>query len=339
MKHLGLEIVWESKLISSFVYRRVLYGNRVTKMLWKMVRRLIIKIDDEALCFMRVHGRDLVMPLSHALPLYLQGCPFYDRLPVRLAKFTNAKLNSVKCIDVGANVGDTIAAFKESLVAEKKHTNADIFLAVEPNPKFRRCLDLNWGNDQSVVILPYICSSSEGDATACVNELNGTASIDFSAGVVGENGKEFERKTIDSIVSQYKQHGDFNVLKIDTDGHDFEVLTGARDFIMKSQPFLYFEVDSFSNSKFVEDCLNMLEFLHEAGYGKIFIYDNVGNFMGVFDISAISCIKKLLFYKLTKEYYYFDFLLMKDCFVDEFYKLEVEYFVNAINDARLCQAV
>jgi FkbM family methyltransferase len=325
-------------LISSFVYRRVLYGNRVTKTLWNMARRLMIKIDGETLCTMKVHGRDLVMPLSHAMPLYLQQCPFYDRLPGRLAKFTNTKLNSVKCIDVGANIGDSIAAFKEPLVTEEKRSNADIFLAVEPNPKFRRCLDLNWGNDQSVIILPYICSSSEGNTTACINELNGTASIDFSANVVMANGKEFERKTIDSIVSQYKQHGDFNLLKIDTDGHDFEVLSGARGFIMKSQPFLYFEVDAFSNPKFVEDCLSTLEFLHEVGYGKIFIYDNFGNFMGVFEISDISCIKRLLFYKLTKEYY-FDFLLMKDCFVDEFYKQEVEYFVNAIKDTRLCQAV
>lgn len=326
-------------MISSFIYCRVLYGNRVAKKLWKIVRRLIIKIDDETLCSMRVHGRDLVMPLSHALPLYLQEFPFYDRLPARLAKFMNAKLNSVKCIDVGANIGDTIAAFKESMGAEKKHADPDIFLAVEPSSRFRRCLDLNWGDDQSVVILPYICSSSEGDTTAYISESNGTASIDFSKATEKKYGERFEKRTIDSIVSQYRQHGDFNMLKIDTDGHDFEVLAGAKDFIMKSQPFVYFEVDSFSNLKFVEDCLSTLGFLCKAGYGKIFIYDNYGSLVGVFDIFDTQSIKKLLFYKLTKQHYYFDFLLMKDCFIDEFYKLEVEYFVNATQNAKLCQAV
>jgi len=326
-----------SELISSFVYRRVLYGSRVTKRLWQILLRLIIKINDEASCSMKVHGRDLVMPLSHALPAYLRTFHFYDQLPARLAKFINTKLNSVKCIDVGANVGDTIAAFKGALSAEKQQENAGTFLAIEPNPRFRRYLDLNWGDDQSVVILPYICSSSEGTTIACVNELNGTASVNLG-GVVGEAGNKFEKKTIDSIVAQYKERGDFNLLKIDTDGHDFEVLSGAKAFIEKSQPFLYFEVDAFSNPQFVEDCVDTLEFLQQAGYGKVFMYDNFGNFMGLFETSNISCIKNLLFYKLTKEYYYFDFLLMKDQYVGEFYKLEVEYFVNAIKDVRLQQA-
>lgn len=326
-------------MISSFIYRQSLAGNRGAKKLWKVVRRLIIKIDDEALCSMRVHGRDLIMPLSHVLPLYLHELPFYDRLPARLAGFLKAKLNTVKCIDVGANIGDTIAAFKASTGAEDKHSDPDIFLAVEPSPRFRRCLNLNWGNDQSVIILPYICSSSEGDTTASINESKGTASIDFSNTASSNHDEKFQKRTIDSIVNQYKQFGDLNILKIDTDGHDFDVLAGAKDFILRSQPFIYFEVDSFSNPKFVEDCLNTLEFLCEAGYKRIFIYDNYGYLMGVFDSDDVSCIKKLLFYKLTKKSYYFDFLLMKDCFVDEFYKLEVDYFVNSTEGTELCQAV
>lgn len=287
---------------------------------------------------MKVHGRDLVMPLSHVLPLYLQVFPFYDRLPIRLAKFIKAKLDSIKCIDVGANIGDTIAAFKGSINSEKKPADPDVFLAIEPSSWFRSCLDLNWGNDQSVVILPYICSSSEGDATACINESNGTASIDFSNVSEKKTSDKFEKRTVDSIVGEYGRHGNFNLLKIDTDGHDFEVLAGAQDFILKSLPFIYFEVDSFSNSKFVEDCLDTLEFLYKAGYGKIFIYDNFGCFMGMFAIDDVTAIKKLLFYKLTKERYYFDFLLMKDCFVDEFYKLEVEFFASATRDTKLYQA-
>jgi FkbM family methyltransferase len=323
-------------LITSFVYRRVLYGNRVSKRLWNMIRRLIIKINDETPCNMRVHGLGLVMPLSHALPLYLHKFPFYDRLPARLAKFIRAKLNSVNGIDVGANVGDTIAAFKEQLGVEK-NADADTFIAIEPNPRFRKYLDSNWGDDQSVVILPYICSSSEGLTTACFAELNGTASANLS-GFIEDDQEGFEKRTVDSIVNQYKERGNFNLLKIDTDGHDFEVIAGAKDFIKEDQPFLYFEVDAFSNPNFVEDCLNTLEFLQETGYAKVFVYDNFGNFMGLFEVVNILCIKNLLLYKLSKKSYYFDFLLMKDQFVDEFYKLEIEYFVNEIKDTRLYQA-
>ena len=82
----------------------------------------------------------------------------------------------------------------------------------------------------------------------------------------------------------------------------------------------------------------MLEYLRTAGYEKLFIYDNFGSLMGLFETSDIRSVKRLLFYKLTKEHYYFDFLLMKDCFVQRFYQLEIEYFANALRDSRLPQS-
>jgi FkbM family methyltransferase len=56
---------------------------------------------------------------------------------------------------------------------------------------------------------------------------------------------EFEKKTIDSIVFENKKHGDFNLLKIDIDGHDFEVLSGAKEFISSSKPFVFLKLMHF----------------------------------------------------------------------------------------------
>lgn len=324
-------------MISSYIYRQVLGGNRLTKKLWEIVRRIVISVNKDASCVMLVHGLELEMPLSHALPRYLNDLPFYDRLPGRLSKFIRHKLGAVKCIDVGANVGDTIAVFKESLGVEK-NAFEDTFLAVEPNPRFRRYLESNWKEDKSVIILPYICSSTDGTAKASINESNGTANLNLE-NVDSMDQDIYEKKSIDSIVKQFIVHGDFNLLKTDTDGHDFEVLAGAKGFIKKFQPFLYFEVDAFSNHDFIEDCMNTLAYLREVGYRKLFIYDNFGCFIGLFQSGDVSNIKKLLFYMLTKKHYYYDFLLMQDGFVDDFYKLEVEYFVTALKDARLSQAV
>ena len=302
-----------------------------------MVRRIMVKLDADILCSMRVHGRTVTMPLSHALPIYLKDFPFYDRLLGRLAQFIRAELGSIQCMDVGANVGDTIAALKEPFVREKP-VGADVFLAIEPNPRFAKCLRSNWGGDNSVVILPYICSSSEGNTSARISENDGTATINLTGKESGGRPDGFTKRTIDSIVREYSEYGVFNLLKIDTDGHDFEVLGGARQFIADSMPFLYFEVDAFSNPRFLEDCLDTLEFLRAAGYSKLFVYDNFGSLMGLFEISDIRSLKRLLFYKLTKQHYYFDFLLMKDRFVEEFYQREIAYFVNAVTDSRLSQA-
>jgi histidinol phosphatase-like enzyme len=103
-------------------------------------------------------------------------------------------------------------------------------------------------------------------------------------------------------------------------------------------PFLYFEVDDFSSLKFVDDCINTLKLLEETGYSKVFIYDNFGNFMGLFELSDSLSLKNLLLYKLSKTSYYFDFLLMRDKFVAEFYQMELEFFVSELEDSRLYQA-
>ena len=324
-------------MISSFVYRRVLNGNRVTKRVCVIARRIMTKTDDGALCSMNVHGRDLIMPLAHPLPLHLNQFQFYDRLPGRLAQFIRAKFGAIKCIDVGANVGDTIAALREPFASEKSAT-VDMFLAIEPNPRFRKCLNSNWGGDGSVVILPYICSSSEGNTSARISEANGTAIISLEGTEAGGRHDGFTKRTIDSIVRELGEHGDFNLLKIDTDGHDFEVLGGAKEFIAASMPFLYFEVDAFSNPHFVEDCLGTLEVLRAEGYRRLLIYDNFGSIMGLFETDDILSLKRLLFYKLTKTGYYFDFLLMREQFVDEFYKLEAEYFMGALKNAELLRS-
>ncbi|ADL55305.1 FkbM family methyltransferase [Gallionella capsiferriformans] len=323
-------------MISSFIYRQVLGGNRLTKKIWGIVRRIVINLKEDTPCVMQVHGRELGMPLSHALPMYLNDLPFYDRLPARLSKFIRCKLGTIKCIDVGANVGDTIAAFKESVGVER-NASEDTFLAVEPNPRFRRYLGINWKGDKSVIILPYICSSTDGATKASINELNGTANLTLEH-VDSKDQDIFEKKTIDSIVQQFIAHGDFNLLKTDTDGHDFEVIAGAKGFIKKSLPFLYFEVDSFSNPNFIKDCLSTLSYLREVGYSKIFVYDNFGSLIGLFQTSDVTIIKQLLFYMLTKKAYYYDFLLMRDSFVADFYESEVEYFVTALKDDRLSQA-
>ena len=150
-----------------------------------------------------------------------------------------------------------------------------------------------------------------------------------NSGHINDENK-FEKRTVDSIVVEFEDANKFNLLKIDTDGHDFEVIRGSRDFIISMQPFVYFEVDSFSNSDFAADCIETLNFFNIAGYGKVFIYDNYGYLIGVYSTEDIYTISQLLFYKSLKTHFYYDFLFMKNDFVDEFYACEVEYFKEVI---------
>ena len=156
--------------IATIVYKQYLaHSKGVRKRIWFYVREALIKVLNDPTCSLPVHGRDLKLPLSHLLPDFLRLHPFYDQLPQRISEFIHQKQGHLSCIDVGANIGDTIAAFY------KKDT--DTFLAIEPNPKFNKLLAENWGWNKNIIVVSDICSSGSSESTFVIQEKGGTASV------------------------------------------------------------------------------------------------------------------------------------------------------------------
>jgi FkbM family methyltransferase len=308
--------------IATTVYKQYLASTGIRKRAWFFVRMVLIKLLSDPTCSLPIHGLRLKLPLSHLLPDYLKQFRFYDRLPQRISEYIHQKQGYLCCIDVGANVGDTIASFY------KKDT--DIFLAIEPNPKFNKLLVENWGWNKNVTVVSDICSSSRSEGKFVIQEKNGTASV-----LQSENGIKMSRRPLDEIVNDHPLITNANVLKIDTDGHDFEVIAGSERLISRNLPVVLFECDAFENTNYVEDCLRTLKFLKQSGYNYFLLYDNFGNLMGRYSFSDLSPFQNLLFFQLTSNFYYFDILVMKDEDIFQFYKAEIDYFADKIANKSL----
>lgn len=268
----------------------------------------------------------LYLPSSHALPTYLREYPYYDRLPKRLGQKILELNGRIIGIDVGANIGDTIAAFQNS--------NSDLFLAIEPNPHFAKYLYLNWGTFDNIIISENLCSSHCGEINVEFKEKNGTASIQTLKG-----NEKVICKTLDKVIEENPIFLNANLLKVDTDGHDFEVLKGAKKLICQNQPTVLFECDLFNNDNYISEMLDVLNIFHEANYSQAIFYDNHGYLIGKFSIQDNKEIKNLLFYQSVSKLLYFDVLLINDEFIDVFYKTELEYFINEISNKKLKQDI
>ena len=309
--------------IATLVYKQYLASRRgIRKRIWSYVRKALIKLLNDPNCSLPIHGKCLKLPLSHSLPDFLRLHPFYDRLPQRISEYIHQKQGHLSCIDVGANIGDTIASFY------KKDT--DTFLAIEPNPKFNKLLTENWGWNKNIIVVSAICSSESNEDTFVIQEKNGTASV-LQAG----NGIRMSRTSLDEIVNDHPSMASANVLKIDTDGHDFEVIAGAKRLLTRNLPVVLFECQPFENTNYVEDCLNALKYFKEIGYNYFLLYNNFGNLMGRYSLSDLSPFKNLLFFQLTTTLYGFDILVMKDDDVFQFYKKEIDYFADKISNKSL----
>ena len=143
-------------------------------------------------CILKIHGRPLRIPLSHMLPVYLKEFQFYDRLPKRISEYIHSKKEKLINIDVGANIGDTISALS--------FNNSDVFLAIEPYPKFYELLVQNWGSNKNVMLSNDICSNKSGEFENIMIEQGGTASISSSP-----NRTLKYARTLDDIIKDYPE--------------------------------------------------------------------------------------------------------------------------------------
>ncbi|MFH1902882.1 MAG: FkbM family methyltransferase [Candidatus Omnitrophota bacterium] len=309
--------------IATVVYKQYLAsrkGNR--RKIWSFVRKVLIKTRGDPTCSLLIHGRRLKLPLSHSLPDYLKQYRFYDQLPQRISVYIHQAQGRLNCIDVGANIGDTLACFYKD--------DTDIFLAIEPNPKFNKLLVENWGGNKNVTVVSDVCSSISEEGTFIIQEKKGTASI-----VQTENGITLNRKSLDEIVDDHSFARNANVLKIDTDGHDFEVIAGAKRLLSRNLPVVLFECYDSENTNYVEDCLRTLKLLKQIGYNYFLLYSNFGNLMGRYSLSDLTPFRNLLFFQLTSDFCYFDILIMKDEDLFPFYKAEINFFVDKMSNKSL----
>jgi FkbM family methyltransferase len=163
-------------------------------------------------------------------------------------------------VDIGANSG--IYSYELTRLYDK-------VIAFEPNPAAAKPL-VSW-NSAKVNVLTYALSDQPGVArlfvpTSAGIEMNGWASLDRDNCPDAEGLVELqvELRSLDSFGLK-----DVGFIKIDAEGHELEVLRGARDTIMASRPHLLIEI-----RKRAEDVLFLIE---DLGYESFSLLEMTGH--------------------------------------------------------------
>lgn len=266
--------------------------------LFKYSKSLITYVLLDPTIVANIHGKKLYLPLSHNLPIYVRRFKYYDTALTRISQFLRKGKKTLYYIDVGANIGDSILAINPQ--------QDDRIIGVEPNLKFGKYLRRNLKGLKNVIIENVVCSSSSLKEKMKILEKNGTARI-----VHDKDANLVTTDTLDNIFNRSNLNA-LDLLKVDTDGHDFEVLKGARTLIRNYSPAILFECDSFTNSNYINDALDLFDFLRSCGYRSVLVYDNFGYLFGKFDLVNEDIFRNLLNYQLNSEFYYYDILVMRE---------------------------
>lgn len=201
------------------------------------------------------------IPPNYQLPNIQKTHRLYDRFLPVLAK----NINCDKIIvDVGANIGDTAIA----LVQNCKNP----MILIEPSEVFLPYLEHNI----------KLLSSDEISRISIIKKFVGTGflkgRLKHSKGGTAsiEVNNESDINTHVSLDNTVNDTSNIILLKVDTDGFDFDVIKSAEEILTNSEPILFFENEISEDFQF--DGYNQLyTLLQQKGYKYIYIFDNFGN--------------------------------------------------------------
>lgn len=236
---------------------------RLARILYKIVR---LFFRDSPICVRR-NGIKYELDLSEGIELsiFLFGSFQKHVYRNRLLDISG----QATIIDVGANIGSMALMFAQLFQSAKIH-------AFEPTDyactKFRRNLELNPKLAARISLVQSFVS-----AVATPNpDINAYAS--WKVGGSAEQGAKHPVHfgtlkaasgvaaiTIDEYCAQ-NGLADIRLIKIDTDGHEFQVLQGAADVVRVQHPYVVFEVGRYVMDENGIDFAQYLNYFNQYGY-------------------------------------------------------------------------
>jgi FkbM family methyltransferase len=228
-----------------------------------VARRVIASTGADPIVEYGIGDVTLHIPLSHELPRIRARYPTYGSNQGSVAASVLEKYPNLSAIDIGANIGDTVAFWRG--------TGNFPVLAVEPSERYLQLLALNAAVLGNVIVHAGLVGEADRDELVAIEERLGTARV-----VAGSRPRRITRLT--SLVEAYPAFQDAKLLKIDTDGHDSDVIRGGRDWIAKARPAIFFEFAPFLSDPQKRPLLETIETLLSVGYERMLFYDNAGEF-------------------------------------------------------------
>jgi FkbM family methyltransferase len=259
-----------------------------------VTRRKTVRVSPQVVVSANIAGHKLFLPQSHVLPTILKQFPFYSSNLGRIAKYAAQKYPQLSVIDIGANIGDSLAFVRSQV-------NAPI-LCIDGDDQYFPLLVKNAALFKDVVTVKTYISDEGNPVDITVKRTSGTAYISTKATSTSQSTV----RTLPEVVNENPSFANAKLLKIDTDGFDCKILKGASAFLSKMKPILFFEYDPDHLMRQEDDGLSIFPTLAQIGYDKLLIYDNYGILMLSVETSDQSLLQQLHFYALgqnSQRYY------------------------------------
>lgn len=233
------------------------------------LRGLLVSHGDPAVEF-ELAGVPLLLPLSHDLPLLRALFPDYSGNLARLTGAVARKYPDLAVVDIGANVGDSVALIRSAAPVP--------VLCVEGDGRFLDFLRTNTTSLRRVSIAPVFLAASTGEVVASLQTARGSGHLQFEQPPGKDRGR-IQTVALDELLAEHPLEGRLKLIKSDTDGFEAQILAGAVSTLARHRPVLFFEYDPDLLARNGTPGLELLVALEGAGYTNALLYDNTGDLL------------------------------------------------------------
>jgi FkbM family methyltransferase len=207
------------------------------------------------------------LPLSHSLPRFRHKFPNYGLNLGRVGRLVKDAYPDMSAIDVGANIGDSVAILRA-------YSRFPI-LCIEGDPFFFPLLLVNTAQIADVDCVQAYVGAADEEVPAAIVRERGTARVDRSHPAAAP----IPTRTLAGIVAAAPRFARPHLLKIDTDGFDCAIIRGSAAFVSQTRPVVFFEYDPHLLRAQGDDGLSLFKTLAEMGYRDMLVYANTGCLM------------------------------------------------------------
>lgn len=229
------------------------------------IRRWLVARGDPLVRF-QMDGATLLAPLSHQLAFIRRDVPQYAGCLARIAAVVHQKYPGLTCIDVGANIGDTVVLLRARAQFP--------ILCIEGSGEFFPLLEHNTAGLSGVE--RELCLLADGRAFAgSLTTHHGTGQLVANPGAADA----VPTRTIQQVLEARPRFRLAKLLKVDTDGFDIAILQAALPWLAAARPVVFFEYDPHLFRAHGADGLVLLRALAGIGYESALVFQNNGDFL------------------------------------------------------------
>lgn len=253
------------------------------------LRKLILAFHDTPVHH-RVGKYDILLPLSHKFSIDDAASPGRANNLGRIADQVCKTKGDLHFVDIGANVGDTVAVLRNYCIFP--------ILAIEGDGEFYSYLESNMRKFPNVWTFQGLLSDIPREFPgALTTNYGGSKQVTFRS-----DAQQILRfLTLPEVLDRFPEFRLAGMVKIDTDGFDCKILRGAIEWLREVRPVIFFEYDPHHLSEQRDDGISIFRQLRSVGYEGVLVFEGNGDFMFSLRLQQEELIEELHCYFVGRE--------------------------------------